>query len=169
MSWEERKARGDALRQGEQRGTFLRAGMETNPLGKLPGSVWSVAMEPLSIPDHLPQHFAAFPSTFPKRIVLGWSPSGVCVWCGQPRRPGACISDTPTRPAVVCDPFSGTGTTAIVAAALGRHGVGVDLSWDYHRIARWRDGDGGLRAKALGVERPAKELDGQLSLLDGAA
>lgn len=210
-----------SMRRGKGRAEFQVRGpsdlaegvVQNNPFGKLPGSVWSVATEPLSIPDDLPQHFAAFPSEFPRRIVLGWSPSGVCVVCGQPRRPicekdepvrhewaqeqqrqrattisggvgkvnlgvaaadrnvritgYACAcptSDAPTTPARVLDPFSGTGTTAIVAAALGRHGVGVDLSWDYHRIARWRDRDGGLRAKVLGVERPERQLDGQASL-----
>jgi hypothetical protein len=54
-----------------------------------------------------------------------------------------------------------------VASALGRHGISVDLSADYHRIARWRDADGGLRAKALGVARPEKQVEGQLSLLEG--
>ena len=195
-----------------------------NPLGKLPGSVWEVATEPLLLPDHLPQHFAAFPSEWPRRLVLGWSPSGVCVRCGEGRRPvcertgrqvssyaaaelggtsttthrdgngngtrlraanghnmmkhetvvsgTACACptpDDPTRPAVVLDPFGGTGTTAIVASALGRHGISVDLSADYHRIARWRDQDGGLRAKALGVDRPPRELAGQLSLLEAVS
>jgi DNA modification methylase len=32
---------------------------------------------------------------------------------------------------VVLDPFGGTGTTALVAHALGRHGVSVDMSSDY--------------------------------------
>ena len=193
-----------------------------NPLGKLPGSVWGVATEPLLLPDPLPQHFAAFPSEWPRRLVLGWSPSGACVRCGEGRRPvcdverqlepgrrakglgrvfdpanvshhpgdtpedasglhlvrrstitgTACACptpDAPTRPAVVLDMFGGTGTTAIVASALGRHGVSVDLSADYHRIARWRDQDGGLRAKALGVDRPPRELAGQLSLLEAVS
>ena len=37
----------------------------------------------------------------------------------------------PPIPAVVLDPFSGTGTAAIVAAELGRRGIGVDLSDRY--------------------------------------
>ena len=36
------------------------------------------------------------------------------------------------------DPFCGTGTTIMVARALGRFGIGVDLSSDYLRLARWR-------------------------------
>jgi hypothetical protein len=282
------------------------------------GSVWTIATEPLILPDHLPDHFAAFPSALPSRIVRGWSPSNVCRTCGfllgssydygmlgvrkpdhrcspqgwaqrfaepcgqeqsllleevldpahrtkscehevpasddprlrrgveaepsdgpeerlhdgAPARDGGApganageIGGCPPRqrgqdgqpdrelgaaerdgsqpaaqggpqtvpvpalrrarsdvrelvacphcggrdfaPSVTVDPFGGTGTTAIVASALGRHGISVDLSADYHRIARWRDADGGLRAKALGVARPEKQVEGQLSLLEG--
>src|SRR5690606_41938340 len=54
----------------------------------------------------------------------------------------ACPEPTaPTRPAVVLDPFGGTGTTALVAHALGRHGISVDRSADYCRLAQWRTSD----------------------------
>jgi hypothetical protein len=46
--------------------------------------------------------------------------------------------DAPTRPAVVLDPFGGTGTVAGVAHKLGRLGISVDLSQDYIDLARWR-------------------------------
>lgn len=59
-----------------------------NALGKLPGSVWTIPTEPLSVPDHLGvDHFAAFPIEWPRRIILGWSPSGICTVCGEGRRP----------------------------------------------------------------------------------
>jgi hypothetical protein len=49
------------------------------------------------------------------------------------------LSDLPpTRPAVVLDPFGGTGTVAGVARQLGRIGISVDLSMGYSRLARWR-------------------------------
>jgi len=189
-----------------------------SPLGKLPGSVWTVPTEPLRVPDHLGvDHFAAFPSEFPRRLILGWSPSGVCVACGEGRRPVvakaqvggsdfaggkwhdggksgdggvtrgtlasrttaeatitgyacACPDTTaPTRPAVVLDPFSGTGTTAAVAHILGRHGVGIDLSADYLRLAEWRCNDPALRAKVLRVDKPKAVPDGQLDIFGGAA
>lgn len=198
----------------------------TNPLGKLPGSVWEIPTEPLRVPDHLGvDHFAAFPSEWPRRIILGWSPSGVCVACGEGRRPVVNVSyvpararggdgsinrgramkqdatdstanrrkggmndtvldkdvritgyacacpDTtaPTTPARILDPFCGTGTTPAVAHALGRHGIGVDLSADYLRLAEWRCNDPALRAKVLGVDKPKAVPDGQLDIFGGAA
>jgi hypothetical protein len=72
----------------------------------------------------------------------------------------------PTRPAVVLDPFGGTGTTALVADMLGRTGVTVDRSADYCRIARWRTTDPGERARALGVPKPLPVPVGQGSLFD---
>ena len=181
---------------------------QLHPLGKLPGSVWEVPTEPLRVPDHLGvDHFAAFPSEWPRRIILGWSPSGVCVACGEGRRPVASAPEriggrirgevdanalgiaeadghgfnaagshsqystartiigyacacpdtpAPTTPAVVLDPFCGTGTTPAVAHALGRHGIGIDLSADYLRLAEWRCNDPGLRAKI--AERSGPEF-----------
>lgn len=187
---------------------------EFNPLGKLPGSVWEIATEPLKVPAELGiDHFAAFPTEWPRRIILGWSPCGICVECGEGRRPvtvasrtlngqpvpgiggwkrggvqvetagvgnwrfgtdraitgEACACPEPTastRPAVVLDPFGGTGTTALVAKALGRHGISVDMSADYCRLAEWRTTDPGELAKAMRVEKPAKELDGQVDLFE---
>ena len=121
-----------------------------NPLGKLPGSVWTVATEPLRVPDHLGvDHFAAFPTEWPKRIIQGWSPAG----------------------GTVLDPFGGTGTTAMVAKALGRHGVTVDMSNDYCRLAEWRTNDRDQLAKVLGIAKadgPTQE-ESLLDLLDGGA
>lgn len=102
-----------------------------NPLGKLPGSVWTIPSEPLIIPPavqhhyNLPDHFAAFPQEWPRRIILGWSPSG----------------------GIVLDPFGGTGTVSLVARALGRYGMSVDLSHDYCRLAKWRIFQSGHAAK----------------------
>jgi DNA modification methylase len=149
---------------------------EGNPLGKLPGSVWTIPTSPLTVPAHLPQHFAAFPPEWPRRLIQGWSPDGICVVCDQGRFPVvekttkatiigyacACTRrdddgeylldgwDAPsTRPAVVLDPFGGTGTAAMVAHALGRIGISVDLSHDYGRLARWRCGESGHALKVL--------------------
>jgi len=215
-----------------------------HPLGKLPGSVWSVASEPLQVPAWLgTDHSAAFPSEWPRRLILGWSPPGVCTACGHGRRPVAAVTAVgdrrgraqgrqgdslaaahgpdgragqryraqvaiagyacactpysdhpgsgqrdhtqarrgsgkpgwhpddgqpmprvgpwrayhlagwrppPTRPAVVLDPFAGTGTTVMVARALGRHAIGIDLSAAYCRLARWRVFASGHAARAAG-------------------
>ena len=177
---------------------------EPNPLGKLPGSVWTIPTEPLRVPESLGiDHFAAFPTEWPRRIITGWSPREVCTACGEGRRPvvekeytptqgvttrrrgfqdlydadregamragtGLVVGNTlatitgyacacpdttaPTTPGVVLDPFGGTGTTALVADVLGRHGITVDLSADYCRLAEWRTTDPGQRAKAARVE-----------------
>jgi len=122
--------------------------LDGNPLGKLPGSVWTVPTQPLKVPDKLGvDHFAAFPMEWPRRIILGWSPP-----CG-----------------VVLDPFGGTGTTALVASCLGRMGLSVDLSHDYGRLAQWRTSDPGQRAAAMQVEKPAEQIAGQADLFGGAA
>ena len=198
----------------------VRDPLDVDVLGALPGSVWTIPTEPLLVPDHLAvDHFAAFPSEWPRRIILGWSPSGYCTVCGEPRRPVvdkealgrgrdtvggpgrgtrglpgyadvdrsawnegvtrritgyscACssVEPTSTSPAVVLDPFVGTGTTVAVAHLLGRHGIGTDLSADYLRLAEWRcTADRPLRDKVLdrtGIPNPRPPvIDGQLSLL----
>jgi DNA modification methylase len=56
---------------------------------------------------------------------------------GQTWVPG-CKCGAPTMPCTVFDPFSGSGTTASVATALGRRGIGTELSRDYIDIARRR-------------------------------
>lgn len=65
-----------------------------NPLGRIPGSVWMIPSEPLAVPEvspldgrPLPAHYAAFPTALPRRIILGWSPHGICTACGEGRRP----------------------------------------------------------------------------------
>jgi DNA modification methylase len=247
-----------------------RPNRKLDPLGKLPGSVWSIPSEPLRVPEHLGvDHFAAFPLEWPLRLIAGWSPPGICVECGEGRRPVvsrirqtyhgngqrrsgaqqvrdgaaqtgwamdekwratasitgyacACTPYTdhperrgrsflnhgesarsgrttnsvernkayrdgrfgpagpvreyhldawtppPTRPSVVLDPFAGTGTTMLAARALGRIGVGVDRSHDYARLAAWRTTDPGELAKAMRVERPPVQVDGQPALFDVA-
>ena len=102
-------------------------GLGRNPIGKLPGSVWTIPTSPLRVPEELNvQHFAAYPPALVKRAVLGWSPPG----------------------GVVLDPFGGTGTTALVASAHGRVGISVDLSHDYSRVAQWRTADPVQRQRA---------------------
>jgi DNA modification methylase len=72
----------------------------------------------------------------------------------------------PARPAVVVDPFGGTGTTALVADVLGRTGYSFDLSADYCELARWRTTDPGERARAAQVPKPPPVDPGQPTLFD---
>lgn len=229
----------------------------TNPLGAIPPSVWKMATEPLVVPSELEvDHFAAFPTEWPRRLILGWSPSGICTVCASPRRPivttaselyrdapstgrpkkqsiagshgngfngsgypqvvttttiqGVVCACTPftdhperrrrtstpkrddlthrpapatgrsnslpapglpvreyhldrwhppaTRPAVVLDPFGGTGTTALAAHTLGRHGISIDLSADYCRLAAWRTTDTAQAAKVRRRTNEAAQL-----------
>jgi hypothetical protein len=77
-----------------------------NPLGRIPGSVWDIPTEPLIIPDTVAharccggerrpgcengvRHYAVWPTRLVKRIILGWSPPGICTACRQGRRPVA--------------------------------------------------------------------------------
>ena len=202
------KAKGN---RGLDAGSVGMPSFARSPLGKLPSSVWTVPSEPLKVPDWLGvDHFAAFPQEWPRRIILGWSPSGICVECGEGRRPVAlrernvravrseesqeyalgasqagrsgftrdqtwmgesvttitgyacdCPTPTaPTRPAVVLDPFGGTGTVAMVARALGRYPVHIDLSADYLKLARWRIYESGHASKT--AERTNRERQGVL-------
>jgi DNA modification methylase len=183
-----------------------------NPLGKLPGSVWTVPSQPLTVPAELGvDHFAAFPMAWPRRLIGGWSPAGICTVCGDGRRPVAdrkpmqwrqsptfdgrnangrsyqpasgtmlaaaettitgyacgCPDTTaPTTPAIVLDGFGGTGTTALVAHVMGRHGITVDLSADYCRLAAWRTTDPGQLALAAQVEKPPAQTTGQATLFE---
>jgi DNA modification methylase len=49
-----------------------------------------------------------------------------------------CSHDHTPIPSTVLDPFVGSGTTVQVARALGRRGIGVDLSAEYLQLARQR-------------------------------
>lgn len=77
----------------------------------------------------------------PTEKFIGWKPT-----CGHNLDP---------VPAVVLDPFGGSGTTAQVANALGRVGISLDLSWEYLQLAKERTGlsaldqwQNGIRAEA---------------------
>jgi DNA modification methylase len=202
-----------ASKRNTDRGDAGMVGASGNPLGKLPGSVWEIPTQPLQVPDHLGiDHYAAFPLEWPRRIIAGWSPPGICTTCGQGRRPlvhrkpmewresptiagrtapgatrkpmsgtmlaaaettitgyaCACPDTTAsTTPAVILDPFGGTGTTALAAKAAGRTGITLDMSADYCRLATWRCNDPRELAAAMQVKKPEPVMEGQESLFDG--
>jgi len=57
---------------------------------------------------------------------------------GVKNQPPSGEHDAEPIPATVFDPFAGSGTTLQVARALGRHGIGLDLSAEYLQLARTR-------------------------------
>lgn len=120
---------------------------------RFPESVRSMAPASLRAPAELgAEHHAIFPTEWPRWIVTGWCPPD----------------------GVVLDPFGGTGTTALVATALGRTGISVDLSEDYQRLAAWRASDSKERACAAGmgrdvVARVAPSIPGQIDLFGEAS
>lgn len=172
-----------------------------HPLGRVPGSVWEIPLGHSKIPKSLGvQHFAAFNQEWPRRIIKGWTPTGFCVDCKQPRTPitqsereGVFIqshhdtrseginkggkaggfadagnetwkrtlytiagyecacdnTNAPTTPAVVLDPFCGSGTVPMVARALGRFGIGIDLSSDYMKLSKWRVWESGHATESV--------------------
>lgn len=61
-----------------------------------------------------------------KHTAIGWQPTCKC-------------GIEETVPAIILDPFAGSGTTLLVARRLGRSSVGIDLSYEYlHNQARKR-------------------------------
>jgi DNA modification methylase len=72
----------------EMRSHTQLATTDGHPLGKLPGSVWTIPSAPLTVPPNLGiDHYAAFPPALVRPLVLGWSPPGICTGCGEGRRP----------------------------------------------------------------------------------
>ena len=94
-------------------------------------SVWTIATSPY--PD---AHFATFPPELPE----------ICIKAGT--KPG----DT------VLDPFSGAGTTCLVADRLQRNAIGIELNPEYARMseARLNRDRGGL----LDIMENAPEMTG---------
>jgi DNA modification methylase len=97
-----------------------------NPLGKLPGSVWSIPTAPLRVPAELGiDHFAAYPPELVRRIVLGWSPREVCTVCGEGRRP---VKDGPWY---FAEPMHDVDRRALAQAKAA--GVAPDVGATYAR------------------------------------
>ena len=116
---------GEERRTGQGKQDLLRAtgtknfnGTSTSVLGSNQGaatrncrSVWTIATQP-----YTEAHFATFPPELAER----------CIKAGS--KPG----DT------ILDPFSGAGTTAMVADRLGRDAIGIELNPAYSAMAHKR-------------------------------
>lgn len=159
--------RGPKIYQNAQLGA--RNGLGESTLGGASGafvqkrSVWAINTE-----QNRENHFAAFPKKLVLPCILaGTSSGGCCSECGAPRRRlvdsdgvkttgwepscgcikryatghGDYAETTPaTRPCVVLDCFGGTGTTAAVALANGRHAITMDLNPEYVEYIRRKTG-----------------------------
>lgn len=104
--------------------------------------------------DTLCDHYAMFPTFLPTLCIdAATSAKGACAQCGapwvrhatlaesltaDPWRPSCTCTERAVRPCVVLDPFSGSGTTVLIADRLGRHGIGIELNPDYYELSRQR-------------------------------
>jgi DNA modification methylase len=79
-----------------------------NPNGANRRSVWTITTKP-----YKEAHFATFPEEIPRTCILAGSKKG----------------DT------ILDPFSGAGTTGVVAEKLGRKYIGIELNPEYVKMS----------------------------------
>lgn len=107
----------------------------------------------------------------PMSRTVGWTPTCACMSPDAPcsacggsgseacARCGGTGRDVPMPvPAVVLDPFLGSGTTALAARALGRRWIGIDLNESYADVQAERLGGRGY------IDRVLAERDGQMAL-----
>ncbi len=111
------------------------ADKRANPKGKLPDDVWSFSRVCGTFNERVKWHPCQMPERLLERIIKVSSNAGD----------------------LVADPFSGSGTTCVVAARLGRRYFGVDISGEYvkHSIDRIAETLAGKRRKTDISENPA--------------
>jgi site-specific DNA-methyltransferase (adenine-specific) len=90
--------------------------LKYHPNGAKPADVWDILPEDTQKRE---AHFAPYPADLCRTPILATCPPG----------------------GVVLDPFCGTGTTLVVAKALGRSAIGIDISPAYAQLARERLSD----------------------------
>jgi hypothetical protein len=74
-----------------------------------------------------------------------------------------CEHDLEPVPAVVLDPFVGSGTTCMEARKLGRNSIGLDLSYPYLQLARERLGLTALAEWEQGKDGTTKWTIGKIT------
>lgn len=103
--------------------------------GRNKRTVWTITTKP-----YKGAHYATFP----------------------PELPEICIKAGSAEGDIVLDPFIGSGTTCMVARSLGRHSVGLDLSYDYlynnarkrlelDKLDSWKNGAEEIEANLNGL------------------
>jgi site-specific DNA-methyltransferase (adenine-specific) len=97
-------------REIRERGFYF---LRYHPNGAKPPDVWDIIPEDT---QKRARHFAAYPEDLCRIPILATCPKG----------------------GVVLDPFTGTGTTNVVAYRLGRKSIGIDVSREYLGIAEAR-------------------------------
>lgn len=95
-------------------------------------------------------HYAVYPPALVEPLIKAMAPPRVCRTCGEPSRRivesnygGAAWTDcghNTWRPAVVLDPFVGSGTTLAVATGHGHDAIGIDLDERNYQLALERVG-----------------------------
>lgn len=113
-------------------------------------SVWTINQRPTR---H--EHTAAWPQALVELMVLAGTSPHACQRCGCPweriverendvlRTTGwaptcACEGNDGSARCVVLDPFSGSGTTGVVALQQGRDYIGIDINPKYLELAKGR-------------------------------
>jgi len=110
------------------------ADRRAHPAGKVPDDVWSFSRLCGTFRERVRWHPCQMPEKVLERIVLA---------CSNPGE-------------LVLDPFSGSGTTCVVAARLGRKYLGIDISEEYVKRSRQRVAEtlAGLRQPTDIAENP---------------
>jgi len=84
-----------------------------HPDGTLPGDVWEIIPEDT---QKRKEHYAVYPEDLCKIPILATCP----------------------KDGIVLDPFSGSGTTSLVALKYNRKSIGLDISEEYIEFSRER-------------------------------
>ncbi len=103
--------------------------------------VWTINNYPYS-----QAHFATFPPKLIEPCIrAGTSDKGCCIECGSPWKregvewaPTCNHSNQEIEPCTVLDPFTGSGTTGMVALELERNFIGIELNPEYILLSEER-------------------------------